>query len=55
MGGPSEVGFGRIQVAFVKRSTPSRMKYLGQVPPRLDTVLSNVRYVPPITGSAICV
>ena len=40
---PVPVGFGRIQVALVKRSTPSRIKYRGQVPPRLDTVLSRVR------------
>src|SRR5271155_1196104 len=44
---------GRIQVAWVKKSPPRRTKYRGHVPPRLDTVLSNVRYVPPITGSAI--
>ena len=45
---------GNMHVAFVKKSTPAKMKKRGHVPPRLDTVLRRVRYVPPITGSAIC-
>lgn len=45
---------GNMHVAFVKKSTPAKMKKRGHVPPRLETVLRRVRYVPPITGSAIC-
>lgn len=35
---PAGVSVGGMQVAFVKRSTSLRMKNLGKVPPRLETL-----------------
>lgn len=41
------------QVATVSISTDLKISGFGQVPPKLETVLRRVMYVPPIRGSAI--
>jgi len=44
---------GGMHVATVNRSMALRMKNLGNVPPRFETVARRVIYVPPYSGSAI--
>lgn len=41
------------QVATVSISTALKISGFGHVPPKLETVLRRVMYVPPIRGSAI--
>lgn len=42
-----------LHTALLNPSIPLRTKILGHVPPRFETVLRRVMYVPPMRGSAI--